>query len=174
MNWDDAMKLILSLYNDELYRLSLLVACGCFFGCKTYELLELTWDKILNKDFIIFNKRKILIDVFLREHIKKCYASCSPCLPTDKCFISRKKQVFTIQRVNVLLKECKEKYNLDINNFSTVTFMKTYINKVLEDATDKTQVLGILHRYFYSCILKEFFCKVEKLNDTEVLSIKQG
>jgi site-specific recombinase XerD len=59
---------------------------------------------------------------------------------TEYCFISSKKMVFSTQRINVLLKEMKERYHLKIDNFSTHTLRKTFGRKVVEMAGENAEV----------------------------------
>lgn len=46
--WSDAMNLIRKLAKDENYRISLLVALGCFTGLRISDILALHWKQILN------------------------------------------------------------------------------------------------------------------------------
>ena len=57
-----------------------------------------------------------------------------------KNFHSTKKMVFSTQRINVLLKEMKERYHLKIDNFSTHTLRKTFGRKVVEMAGENAEV----------------------------------
>jgi integrase len=50
LQWDSATNLVRKLYRDQNYRISLLVGCGIFFGLRISDLLQLTWDMLLNKE----------------------------------------------------------------------------------------------------------------------------
>jgi integrase len=58
----------------------------------------------------------------------------------ERCFLSKKKVVYSIQRINVLLKEIKERYNLKIEHFSTHSFRKTFGRRVVEQAGDNSEM----------------------------------
>lgn len=45
--WSDAMNLIRKLAKDENYKMSLLVALGCFTGLRISDILALRWNQIL-------------------------------------------------------------------------------------------------------------------------------
>ena len=48
------------------------------------------------------------------------------CIQTASIKVSQKGTVFTIQRINVILKEIKKKYRLKIKNFSCHSLRKTF------------------------------------------------
>ena len=45
--WSDAMNLIRKLAKDNNYKISLLVALGCFTGLRISDILALRWNQIL-------------------------------------------------------------------------------------------------------------------------------
>jgi len=51
-----------------------------------------------------------------------------------------KVQVYCIQRVNVILKEVKTKYDLKINNFSSHSFRKSFGHAVYNNAGDNFEM----------------------------------
>ena len=60
LQWDEAMNLIRKLAKDENYRMSLLVALGCFTGLRISDILALRWNQILHVDeFTIIEKKNI-------------------------------------------------------------------------------------------------------------------
>ena len=57
--WSDAMNLIRKLAKDGNYKISLLIALGCFTGLRISDIIDLRWKKILNKnEFTIIKKKK--------------------------------------------------------------------------------------------------------------------
>ena len=56
--WSDAMNLIRNLAKDGNYKISLLVAIGCFTGLRISDILALRWRQILNtEEFTIIEKK---------------------------------------------------------------------------------------------------------------------
>lgn len=146
LNWNDALNLIHRLYRDGDYRLSLLVGCGCFFGLRISDLRTLRWNMVLEEDtFEIHEKktgkyRQVKINKDFQKHIQDCYVALGITDPHEFCFLSTKRAVFSTQRINILLKTIKQRYNLKIENFSTHTLRKTFGRKVVEMAGDNAEV----------------------------------
>ncbi len=146
LEWDTMLSLIRKLYRDGNYRMSLFIGCGCFFGLRVSDLLKLTWEMLLHDDtFSLIEKktgkrRVIKINREFQQHISNCYEALNIRDEKEKCFLSRKKVVFSTQRINVLFKEIKKKYNLKIDNFSTHSLRKTFGRKVFLSAGENANI----------------------------------
>lgn len=144
--WDTMLNLTHRLFKDGKYRMSLLVACGCFFGLRISDLLSLSWEQILDESFTLNEKktgkyREIKVNAGVQEHIRECYKALDIKDPHEKCFLNRYDDVISIQRINVVLKEIKVKYMLkDIQHFSTHSFRKTFGRKVVEMAGENSEM----------------------------------
>lgn len=136
LEWDEAMNLIRKLFKDGDYKMSLLIALGCFFGLRISDLLALRWNQILNvSEFSIIEhktgkKRSIRINPQLQRHIADCYKAINPIGRNAPILVSRKGTVYSIQRINVILKELKRRYRLHIGNFSCHSLRKTFGRQV--------------------------------------------
>lgn len=134
--WSDAMNLIRKLAKDGNCKISLLISLGCFTGLRISDILALRWKQILNTDeFTVIEKktgkqRTIRINLQLQQHITDCYKHINPIGSNAPILISQKGTVFTIQRVNVILKEVKKKYKVRIKNFSCHSLRKTFGRQV--------------------------------------------
>lgn len=146
MEWDVMLSLIRKLYRDGNYRMSLLIGCGCFFGLRISDILTLTWSMLLNDDKFTLNEKKtnkrrvVKINADFQHHIKQCHDALGIKNDNEKCFLSQKKVVYSTQRINVLFKEIKKKYNLKIEHFSTHTMRKTFGRKVFESAGENANM----------------------------------
>ena len=144
--WNTMLNLTHRLFKDGRYRMSLLVACGSFFGLRISDLLSLSWEQILSESFTINEKktgkhREIKVNVGVREHIKECYKVLNITDPHEKCFLNRYGDAISVQRINVVLKEIKVKYRLkDIQHFSTHSFRKTFGRQVVEMAGKNSEM----------------------------------
>lgn len=136
LEWNQAMNLIRNLYNDGNYKMSLLISMGAFWGLRISDILSLKWEQVLNKDefSIVETKTKksrdIKINPQLKKHINECYAKLNPRSNTESIFTSQKGSVYSIQRVNVILKNLKYRYNLKIKNFSSHSLRKCFGREV--------------------------------------------
>ena len=87
---------------------------------------------LLDSDsFIIIEKktkkrREIKVNYGFQKHILDCYKKLNIKDKNEKCFISRKRTVYSVQRINNLFKEIKVKYNLKVEHFSTHSMRKTF------------------------------------------------
>lgn len=84
-------------------------------------------------------RREIKINSDFQEHIKECCKALNVVDKDEKCFISRKKTVYSTQRINVLFKEIKSKYGLKVEHFSTHSMRKTFGRKVVEAAGENSE-----------------------------------
>lgn len=136
LEWETAMNLIRKLAKDENYKMSLLIAIGCFTGLRISDILSLRWNQILNTDeFSVIEKktgkkRIIRLNPQLQKHISECYGHIKPIGEKAPILVSQKGTVFSIQRINVILKEIKKKYRLKIKNFSCHSLRKTFGRQV--------------------------------------------
>ena len=146
LEWNTMLSLVRKLYRDGNYRISLLIGCGSFFGLRISDLLTLSWDMILDADsFTLYEKktgkrRVVKVNKEFQRHIQNCYDALNIADDTEKCFISQKGSVFSIQRINTILKEIKKKYNIKIEHFSSHTLRKTFGRKVFESAGENANL----------------------------------
>lgn len=155
LQWDSATSLVRKLYRDKNYRISLLIGCGIFFGLRISDLLQLTWEMLLDKDakFVITEKktgkrREVRINMEFQKHIKDCYTALNIQNLNELCFLSGKNKVYSIQWINIVFKELKSKYNLKIDHFSTHSLRKTFGRKVFESSENAELALVKLMELF--------------------------
>ena len=134
--WSDAMNLIRKLAKDGNYKMSLLIALGCFTGLRISDILALRWNQILYaEEFTIIEKktgkqRTLRLNPQLQKHIQECYGQIKPIGIKAPILVSQKGTVFTVQAINRILKVIKKKYRLKIKNFSCHSLRKTFGRQV--------------------------------------------
>ena len=146
LEWDSNILLISKLYQDKNYKFSLLFALGTFLGLRISDLVNLKWSDILNVDTLTIIEKKtkkqrtIKINEQLQKHILACYREIKPLSSKDDIFKSQKGTVYSVQRINVIFKEIRVKYNLKIKNFSTHSMRKTFGRQVYNNAGSNAEL----------------------------------
>lgn len=146
LNWSEAMLLIRRLANDKNWKMSLLISVGCFTGLRVSDLLGLRWHQLLSSDELTITEKKtkksrtIRLNAQLKAHVKECYDHINPTGLNAPILVSQKGTVFSVQRINVLLKEIKKRYNLHIENFSSHSLRKTFGRRVVENNQGNVEI----------------------------------
>ena len=144
--WSDAMNLIRKLAKDGNYKMSLLIALGCFTGLRISDILALRWSQILyTEEFTIIEKktgkqRTLRLNPQLQKHIQECYEQIKPIGIKAPILVSQKGTIFTVQAINRILKEIKKKYRLKIKNFSCHSLRKTFGRQVYTMNGDNSEL----------------------------------
>ena len=136
IEWSEAMNIIRNLAKEGNYKISLLVAVGCFTGLRISDILALRWEQILNtEEFTITEKktgkrRSIRLNLQLQQHIKECYEHIQPIGIKAPILVSQKGTVYSVQRINVIVKEITKNYRVKVKNFSCHSLRKTFGRQV--------------------------------------------
>ena len=158
--WSEAMNLIRKLAKDENYKMSLLIALGCFTGLRISDILALRWNQILGVDeFTIIEKktgkqRTLRLNPQLQEHIQECYEHIQPIGMKAPILVSQKGTIFTIQAINRILKDIKKKYKVKIKNFSCHSLRKTFGRQVYNMNSENSELalVKLMELFNHSCI----------------------
>ena len=144
--WSDAMNLIRKLAKDGNYKMSLLIAIGCFTGLRISDILALRWNQILSVDeFTVIEKktgkqRTLRLNLQLQKHIQECYEHIKPIGIKAPILVSQKGTIYTIQAINRILKDIKKKYRLKIKNFSCHSLRKTFGRQVYNMNSENSEL----------------------------------
>ena len=144
--WSDAMNLIRKLAKDNNYKMSLLIALGCFTGLRISDILALRWNQILGVDeFAIIEKktgkkRTLRLNPQLQKHIQECYEHIQPIGVKAPILVSQKGTIFTIQAINRIFKDIKKKYKVKIKNFSCHSLRKTFGRQVYNMNSENSEL----------------------------------
>ena len=144
--WSDAMNLIRKLAKDGNYKISLLIALGCFTGLRISDILALRWKQILStEEFTIIEKktgkkRTLRLNPQLQQYVAECYEQIQPLGINAPILVSQKGTIFTVQRINVILTEVKKKYRLKVKNFSCHSLRKTFGRQVYNMNSDNSEL----------------------------------
>jgi len=146
MQWDEMTNLVRKLTKNNEYMMSLLITIGCFWGLRISDILALRWHQIVDVDEFTIQEKKtgksrtIRINAQLKRHIAECYKQINPLTNKSPIFLSRKSTVYSVQRINILLKEIKTKYKLNVKNFSCHSLRKTFGRQVYNQNAESSEL----------------------------------
>lgn len=146
IEWNAMVDLVHRLYDDKMYRYSLLVGCGSFFGLRVSDLRALKWEHLLCGPRLTLiekktgKRRDIKINAAFQQHIRNCYDALNIEHLDEHCFLNNRGTVQSTQSINRHLKTIKARYNLDVEHFSTHSFRKTFGRKVVESAGEHSEM----------------------------------
>lgn len=161
VEWSDMINLVHKLTKDKNYKMSLLVSIGSFWGLRISDILNLKWEDILDKDEFVLNEKKtgkrrvIRINTQLSTHIKECYVNIQPRLLSENILKSQKGSVYSVQRINVILKEIKTKYKVNVKNFSCHSLRKTFGRQVynVNNESSEMALVKLMELFNHSSIM---------------------
>lgn len=145
-------KLLKELHKDKKYIWELYARISFCTALRRSDVLSLTWHDIINRCSLTITEkktgktRKIPFNLQTQDRIDEAYILMKKPNPNELVFYNRKtRKPFTIQYINKLAKEWKEKYGLTIGNFSTHTFRKTFGRYVYDTSKDKSEALILVN-----------------------------
>ena len=147
IEWNAANGLINRIIKDGNYVMAALITCGIYFGLRISDLRKLTWAMVLNDEADTFNiheektnkLRTVKVNANAKQLLTECYNGLDCPAMSQHCFISKKKQVFSTQRINVLLKDIRDRYNVKCKNISCHSLRKTFGRAIFEKACENGQ-----------------------------------
>lgn len=148
-------RLLERLHEEQLYVWEMFcrLAYCCQLRCS--DVLDLKWKHILHRDHFYWKERKTgktrkidLNETVQAKLIEMYELMQSPEKDKPIVYNEKKNKAYTGQMVNLKLKEFRFRYKLQINNFSTHTFRKTFGRMVWEKAGKTDEALLWLRKIF--------------------------
>lgn len=169
---EDYKKLLYLLHKDRQYLWELYARLAFCTALRVSDILPLTWSDILHKGSLTKSEkktgkvRKIPFNLNVQTRIEELYMLLKRPNPNELIFKSKFTGTsISPQYLNRIMKEWKIKYKLNIENFSTHTFRKTFGRYVYDTSENKSEALLLLNRIFnhssveitkvYICIRKD-------------------
>lgn len=169
---EDYKKLLYLLHKDRQYLWELYARLAFCTALRVSDILPLTWSDILHKGSLTKSEkktgkvRKIPLNLNIQTRIEELYMLLKRPNPNELIFKSKFTGTsISPQYLNRIMKEWKIKYKLNIENFSTHTFRKTFGRYVYDTSENKSEALLLLNRIFnhssveitkvYICIRKD-------------------
>ena len=146
IEWNEAVNLVRHLYRDGNYTMSMFIGLGIFTGLRVSDIKRISWRMVLEGDgFEIIEqktgkRREIRMNRGFQQHAKDCFNALQIKDMDQPCLISKKHGVYSTQRLNVLLKEIKDKYKVKCKYCSCHSLRKTYGLKIYTSSNENASV----------------------------------
>jgi integrase len=155
LEYQEYERLLLTLREDKLYLWELFARLSFCTACRASDVLNMKWQDVLSKEKVAVTEIKtgksriITFNNSVRKKINELYKLLGSPSCDNYIFQGEKSNGhFSIQYVNRKLKDFKFKYKLDVGNFSTHTFRKTFGRYVYEKNEKSLESLVLLNKIF--------------------------
>lgn len=153
--FDEYQRLVKCLDDDREYLWCTYCVLSFCLALRISDILKLTWDDVLDKRSTTVTEKKtgkvkeIPIGRNASDHLVELYKKLGK--PNRHAFIFINKETgrpITRQYVNQTLKKMKQKYSIEVGNFSSHTFRKTFGRYVYNKMGKTEESLVILNQIF--------------------------
>ena len=153
LEYPEYERLLTLLHQDKEYLWELYARIAFCTACRVSDVLSIKWKDILNRDIATITEQKtektrsIRFNKSVIKKLNELYVLLgSPCQEEYLFQTKRSNGAFTSQYINKKLKFFKYKYKINIENFSTHTFRKTFGRYVYEVNSKSAESLMILNK----------------------------
>lgn len=155
--YDEFKRLVECLAKDNQYIWAFYCLLSFCLGLRASDVRHLKWGDVLNKKSVVVTEQKtgktkgIPIGQNTAEKISEMYNKVGNPRLDSYIFATQRSNdntPVTLQYINRLAKRWKQKYKLQIGNFSSHTFRKTFGRYVYEKRNRSTDALIELNRIF--------------------------
>lgn len=153
--FEEYQRLIKCLEDDGKFLWCTYCLLSFCLALRISDILNLTWDEVLNKREVTVTEKKtgktksIPIGANTSEHLSELYKKMKRPNIHMYIFINNEtNKVYTRQRINQVLKLLKKKYNINVGNFSSHTFRKTFGRYVYNKMGKTEESLVLLNQIF--------------------------
>lgn len=154
--YDEYKRLLAALHDDKEFLFELFATLGFCTACRVSDLLQFRWSDVVCTPTMKVTEQKtgktrnIPFNKNVQARILDLYRKLGSPDIDNLVFDSPAKpgQPMTRQHINQMLKVFKRRYNIQINNFSTHTFRKTFGRYVYENNNRSPESLMLLNKIF--------------------------
>lgn len=153
LKYPEFERLVEALHKDKYYLWELYARLSFCTACRASDVLKFRWLDVLDlsettvKEKKTQKARRISFNPSVKKKIHELWELLGSPSTGDYIFKSRNTgEPITIQYVNAKLKGFKDKYELDINHFSTHTFRKTFGRFVYDKMGHSAESLLLLNK----------------------------
>ena len=165
--YEEYLRLVDSLERDGDYRGAAYCIASFSYGLRIHDVLSIRWCQLLGQRNLIITEHKtkktkrITIGPNTEERLRRLYHEAGSPNYNKEIALNKYGKPISRQYINRWLKQCKEKYNLKIQNFSSHTFRKT-LGRYIYDKMGRTNEALIL------------LCRIFRHSNTEITMVYLG
>ncbi len=156
MSYEDYQKFLSGLHRDGRYNWEMFCMVAFSTGCRSSDVLNLRWLDVVGKEQLTVCEKKtgkvrrIPFSPSVQRSFKKVWEAAG--MPNKTEYIMKSDTApdkpYTIQHVNRKLKMMKFRYRINIGNFSTHTFRKTFGRYIYDTKGRTPESLMLLCQIF--------------------------
>ena len=152
--FEEYQRLVNELENDGQYMWAVYCLLSFCLALRVSDILKLRWKDIYEASSVKVTEKKtgktkyVPIGNNTRERVTKLYGKMGKPSMNSFIIVNSHGGVISRQYINMIVKEWKKKYNLQIGNFSTHTFRKTFGRYVYNKLGRTQEALVCLNRIF--------------------------
>lgn len=151
--YEEFTRLLDCLHADGLYAWEMFARLSFCTACRFSDTVRFKWEDVLDKSSVTIveqktgKTRKIPFNPSVQKSFQALYQALE-CPDKDNYILRHRfhNEPLTIQYVNMRLKEFKKKYDLQIENFSTHTFRKTFGRYIYDTSNHSPESLMLLNK----------------------------
>lgn len=169
-------RLVNELEKEGEYRWAAYCLLSFCLALRVSDILKLTWKDIYEASGVKVTEKKtgktkyVPIGNNTRDHLMILYEKMGKPDMRKHIVVNKHGQVVSRQYLNMLAKQWKKKYNLQLGNFSTHTFRKTFGRYVYNKLGKTQEALVYLSRIFRHASIQTTMIYIG-LRDDEIGSI---
>lgn len=178
LDLEEFYRLLDELHGDRKYIWELYCLVSFYLALRVSDVRKLTWTELLGANLLVLEEqktkkeRRIPLAADFKERVLHLYKLLNE--PEEDNFVfSNGRQIagiYTSQYINQQLKIFKWKYTVEISNFSTHSFRKTFGRAVWEAYGKTEEALFMLCRYWRHSAPSVTMAYLG-IRETEILSI---
>jgi integrase len=152
LKFEEYQRLLAALHKDKKYFWEMFAVLSFCTACRVSDVLRFRWCDVLNaKQCTVCEKktsksRMIPFNMEVATKFRQLYRLMGEPDKSGYIFSNKGDKPITVQFINRKLKEFKDIYELDIDNFSTHTFRKTFGRYVYDQNNHSAESLLLLNQ----------------------------
>lgn len=154
LEFEEYQRLLKCLRKDKEYMYETYAVLGFCTACRISDILKMRWKDILQPEYLVTEQktgktRRITFNESVQKRLSDLYVLSGMPDKNELIFLRKRTRLPLVkQEVNKVLHSFKERYHLDIGNFSSHTFRKTFGRYVYDRSGRRDESLVLLNKIY--------------------------